>query len=378
VLEAKRIYDAFTARGVGFWTGVPDSLLKDFCAYITDHAEPARHVIAANEGAAVGMAAGYYLAAGEPAAVYLQNSGLGNAINPLTSLADPQVYGIPMLVLIGWRGEPGKPDEPQHVKMGSLTLPVLDTLGLRHAILPSDDAAAVKAVEHAVDTTMAQQAPFCLIVPQGTFARYTLQNVVEDTYSMSREQALRIVLDEFGSQAFVVSTTGKPSRELYELREQRGETHDSDFLVVGSMGHCSQIALGIAMRRPETEVLCIDGDGAVLMHMGGLAIVGSVAPRNFRHILLNNAAHDSVGGQPTVGYQVDFCQIARACGYRTVVRAEDEASLRAGLNEVRGADGPALMEIRVRKGSRKDLGRPAGAPVDNRCRFMEYVRNHGS
>jgi len=373
-LSCKRIYDALADNGVSFYAGVPDSLLEAFCAYVTDSTDPSRHIITANEGGAVALAAGYHLATGEMGLVYLQNSGLGNTVNPLTSLADSETYGFPVLLMIGWRGEPGKKDEPQHVKMGQATAPLLDALGVPQFILPEGEAEAVATIGRSLQYARSASAPFALIVRKGTFQPYELQGKRPDAYVMSREQAISSVLETLPASAAVVSTTGMPSRELFELREKREESHDSDFLTVGSMGHCSQIALGIALASPRRPVFCLDGDGAVLMHMGGLAIVGSLGAKNFKHVVFNNGAHDSVGGQPTVGCDIDLCAIARGCGYAAALRADGAADLAERLSELVSTDGPALLEVRIRRGARKDLGRPANTPARTKHQFMEFLR----
>lgn len=373
MINCQAFYEALLSRGVGFFAGVPDSLLQDICAYITDRTDAGRHIITANEGSAVALCAGHTLATGELGLVYLQNSGLGNAVNPLTSLADPDVYGIPMVLLVGWRGEPGaKPDEPQHVKMGKVTRALLEAIGVAHSVLPADIDDARRVLDDAVAQARARRAPYALVVRAGTFEAYKLPKAAP-SYPMTREQAIACFLEGLEPDALVVSTTGKPSRELYEQRELRGQPHDGDFLTVGSMGHASQIALGVALRAPHRPVYCLDGDGAVIMHMGGLCTLGTRAPRNFKHVVLNNAAHESVGGQPTVGFDVDFCAIARAAGYRAAARAEAEAALVEALGELRRAEGPALVEARVRVGSRADLGRPKMSPAQLKERFMRAL-----
>lgn len=374
MLDCQQFYEALKTRGVSFFAGVPDSLLKDICAYITDRSTPAEHVITANEGSAVGLATGHYLATGELPIVYMQNSGLGNAVNPLTSLADPAVYGIPMLLLIGWRGEPGaKADEPQHVKMGEVTLPVLGAIDVPYAILPDEEGAAQAALDTAVAEARRRMAPYALIVRTGTFGSYKLPKK-PPAYPMTREAAITRFLEFVQKDALIVSTTGKPSRELWEQRELRKEPHGADFLTVGSMGHSSQIALGVALRRPERQVYCLDGDGAVLMHLGGLCTIGTLAPGNYRHVVLNNGAHESVGAQPTVAFQVDLGGVARASGYKTVLRADDEAQLAECLAKLQTAEAPAFLEVRVSTGSRDDLARPKGSPRELRDAFMKAAR----
>ena len=363
-------FSSLKESGISFFAGVPDSLLKDICAYITDTLPPEQHIITANEGAAVGLAVGHYLATGNPAMVYMQNSGQGNVINPLLSLADPDVYSIPVLLMIGWRGEPGLKDEPQHVKQGKVTLGLLETCGIPYEVLPDEPEAARAAVAKAVKTMRETAAPYALVIRKKTFEPYSLQKTTVTNYPFNREEALKLVVDGLTMDDMVVSTTGKTSRELFEYREEKSQGHGNDFLTVGGMGHASQIALGMALSSPEKQVFCFDGDGAVLMHMGSMAINGALKPANYKHILFNNGAHDSVGGQPTVGFSVDFQSIARSCGYSTVLLAEDESGIRAGVAELKKTDGPALLEIRVNKGAREDLGRPTTTPVENKKSIM--------
>jgi len=373
VISSKDFFDALTRAGISFYAGVPDSLLKDFCAYVTDHAPRSRHIITANEGSAVGLAAGHHLATGGIGLVYMQNSGLGNAINPLTSLADPAVYGIPMLVVIGWRGEPGHKDEPQHVHMGSVTIAALEGVGVPHAVL-SDDPSAVQAqLAEAMQSVRARSAPYALVVRKGTFGKYALKSKEPDEFALTREQAIVRFVEALPPGALIVSTTGMPSRELFEVREARKEPHASDFLTVGCMGHASQIALGVALEQPGQQVYCLDGDGAVLMHMGGLATIGTLSPRNYKHVVLNNGAHDSVGGQPTVGFEVDLCAVARACRYESATSVSDDAELVQALADLASTKGPAMLEVRVRKGARDDLGRPTMKPADLKRAFMTHV-----
>lgn len=373
VLDCKTFYEGLKGAGLDFYAGVPDSLLKDFCAYVTDNTPPERNIITANEGSAVALAAGHYLATGKPGVVYLQNSGLGNTVNPLTSLADQACYGIPMLLVIGWRGEPGKKDEPQHVKMGSISREVLDAIGVEWAELPQEPAAAAEAIAHAKARLDARPAPFALLVRAGTFEKYKLQNKLAQPYAMSREESIAVLLDHLPADALIVATTGMPSRELYEHREQRKQGHERDFLTVGSMGHSSQIALGIALAHRDKKVYCIDGDGAVLMHMGGLASIGTSGCTKYKHICLNNGAHDSVGGQPTVAFQADLAGVARACGYRAVFVATSREELESTFAAFDAAEGPAFLEVRVKIGHRDDLGRPKMSPSELKVAYMKSI-----
>ncbi|MCP4447831.1 MAG: phosphonopyruvate decarboxylase [Myxococcales bacterium] len=373
MVGADVVFKAFQESGIEFFTGVPDSLLKSLCAYVTDNCDATSHVIAANEGSAVGMAAGHHLATGKLPLVYMQNSGLGNAVNPLVSLADPDVYGVPMLIVVGWRGEPGKKDEPQHRKMGSVTIPSLDALGVGHAVLPTEEASALACIRVAATTAMETNAPFAIVVPKGAFAPYALQSASADVYDSSREEAIASLLDTLPKDTAIVATTGMAARELFELRKKRGESNDSDFLTVGSMGHASQIALGLSLAQPERNVVCLDGDGAAIMHLGGLTTIGSLAPKNFTHVVLNNAAHDSVGGQSTVGFDVDLCGVAKSCGYAQAMSTFDLGQLPGVMKEMLATAGPRLVEIRVRKGARKDLGRPTRTPRETKHAVMSFL-----
>lgn len=330
------------AGGVDCFAGVPDSLLKNVCAYITDHFDAAHHVISANEGAAVGLAAGHYLATGRPACVYMQNSGEGNAINPLASLTDPEVYHIPVLLLIGWRGRPGVHDEPQHAKQGKVTTGLLDVMGIRYEVLAKEEAAAERQVARALEA-LGNGEVFALVVEKDTFGDYRLRNAEKDTFVMSREEAIRTVAAALDGKDCIVSTTGMISRELFEYRTAMGQGHERDFLTVGSMGHASQIALGMALAQPGRRVWCFDGDGATVMHMGSLAIVADKAPRNLIHVVFNNGAHDSVGGQPTVGLKIDLPAVAKAVGYRAAYSVEDKATLAVVLSDAKDLDRKSVV-----------------------------------
>ncbi len=373
MIRPEYFYNTLRGMGIDFYTGVPDSLLKDICAYITDHADRKNNIIAANEGGAVGLAAGYHLATGNIPVVYMQNSGLGNTVNPLMSLTDSDVYRIPVLLVIGWRGEPGVHDEPQHVKQGKTTLPLLDAMEIRHEIMSGDEAELEKQLAGGVRYMKETGRSFALVVKKGTFGKYKLQNGTHNPYTMEREEAIKAVAGAMDVKDIVVSTTGKISRELFEHRTATGEGHSRDFLTVGSMGHASQIALGIALNRPERNVYCFDGDGAAIMHMGGMGIVASMLPGNFYHIVFNNGAHDSVGGQPTIGFDIDLPKIAAGCGYKTVMSVATRSELDTILPTLTTLPAPLLLEIKVKKGSRDDLGRPTTTPVENKEALMSFL-----
>ena len=364
-------------NGIDCFAGVPDSLLKNICAYITDHCDAEHNIIAANEGAAVGLAAGHYLATAKPACVYMQNSGEGNIINPLASLTDPEVYNIPVLLLIGWRGRPGVHDEPQHVKQGKVTTGLLNTMGINFDVLSKEEDKAVKQIAKAIDA-LKKKDVYALVIEKDTFEDYKLQNVDKNDLTMSREEAIQIVAAALGEKDCIVSTTGMISRELFEYRAAMNQGHERDFLTVGSMGHASQIALGIAMAKPDRKVWCFDGDGAAIMHMGSMAIVANKAPKNYVHVVFNNGAHDSVGGQPTVGLKIDLPAVAKAVGYpRTYsVGTKDdlEKLLTSDILHQTSSEGPVLIEIKVKKGNRKDLGRPTTTPIQNKEALMDFLK----
>ena len=359
------------SRGISLFTGVPDSLLKNFCACVEDASAPGQHVIAANEGNAVAIALGHHLATGKRALVYMQNSGLGNSVNPLTSLAHAQVYRVPMLLVVGWRGEPGVPDEPQHVMQGRVTPSQLDLLEIPHWILEAGSDID-EVLDQAFSTMDASNAPVALLVRKDAFSEYKSLRKPDRKAHLGREQALRQLLALAGN-SLVVSTTGKTSREVFELRVEAGAAQ-RDFLTVGGMGHTSSIALGVALGNPERKVVCLDGDGSALMHLGAMAIIGDLKPRNLLHVLLNNAAHESVGGQPTVAGGMDFRAISLACGYAAYERAGDEAAIEAAWQRLASAPGPALLEIDISVGSRADLGRPTSSPEENKLAFMRFAR----
>ena len=359
-------------NGIDCFAGVPDSLLKNICAYITDHFDAAHNIIAANEGAAIGLAAGHYLATRQPACVYMQNSGEGNIINPLASLTDQEVYNIPVLLLIGWRGRPGVHDEPQHVKQGKVTTGLLNVMGINYEVLAKDEDKAEKQIVKAIKALQNKEV-FALVIEKDTFEEYKLKNVEVNDLTMSREEAIQTVAAALDEKDCIVSTTGMISRELFEYRTTMNQGHERDFLTVGSMGHASQIALGIALAQPERRVWCFDGDGAAIMHMGSMAIVANKAPKNYVHVVFNNGAHDSVGGQPTVGLKIDLPAVAKAVGYKATYTVDSKAALNVILSEAKNLEGPVLIEIKVKKGNRKDLGRPTTTPIQNKEVLMAFL-----
>ena len=370
-------YQKLASYGINFYTGVPDSLLKNLCAYVTDHAQ--NHIIAANEGGAMGIAAGHYLATAQIPVVYMQNSGEGNIINPLASLVDKEVYNIPVLLVIGWRGKPGVHDEPQHVKQGKVTTSLLEAMGISYTILSKEEDQAGIQIKNAVEFMQQTKECYALIIEKDTFDAYTLQSTMDSGLTLSREEAIQIVASAINGKDVIVSTTGMISRELFEYRTIKGQGHERDFLTVGSMGHASQIALGIALEKQDRHVWCFDGDGAAIMHMGSMAIVASKAPKNYIHVVFNNGAHDSVGGQPTVGLKIDLPAVAKAVGYKAAISVATKEELEKELSRLtphaplQTIGGPILLEIRVKKGNRKDLGRPTTTPIQNKEALMDFL-----
>jgi phosphonopyruvate decarboxylase len=375
MLDAQEFVECLRKTGVCFFTGVPDSLLAEFCACIAHTSQSSQHIIGANEGGCVALAIGYHLATGNIPLVYLQNSGLGNAINPLLSLADQDVYSVPLLMVVGWRGEPGVHDEPQHKKQGRVMLPMLDAMKIPYAVIGPECDRADTILKDTVMNARNTSGPVALIIKKGTFTSSVGPPVEQPAFALSREAAIQQVMDVVEEDDVLVSTTGMVSREVFECRTAKRSGHQRDFLTVGGMGHASQIALGIALHKHERRVFCLDGDGSLLMHMGALSINGCSKAANFAHIILNNGAHDSVGGQPTVGLDIDILGMARAAGYTNVFLAETRQELHSTLRDLKQAVGPCLLEIRVRRGARKDLGRPTTTPVQNKQAFMDFLRH---
>ena len=380
MIRPQFFYDTLAGYGIDFYAGVPDSLLKNLCAYITDHADTSHNIIAANEGGAMGLAAGHYLATGQIPVVYMQNSGEGNIINPLASLTDPDVYNIPVLLVIGWRGKPGVHDEPQHVKQGKVTTGLLNVMGIDYTVLSKEEDKAEAQIRKAVEYMQSTKNCYALVIEKDTFETYQLSTVnCQLELPLSREEAIQTVAAALGEKDVIVSTTGMISRELFEYRTAKNEGHERDFLTVGSMGHASQIALGIAIEKPDRRVWCFDGDGATIMHMGSMAIVASKQPSNYVHVVFNNGVHDSVGGQPTVGLNIDLPAIAKAVGYKHIVSEDNKEDLENQLSIINSKlsinEYPVFLEIRVKKGNRKDLGRPTTTPIQNKEALMAFLKD---
>ena len=377
MIKPKQFFDSLNENSVHFFSGIPDSLLKNICAYITDNTEKQNHIIAANEGNALSIGIGYHLATGKIPLIYMQNSGLGNIVNPLLSLADPDVYSIPMLLMIGWRGEPRVKDEPQHKKQGRVTIAMLDSMEVPYEIIsPDENIEEVESIlQKMLNQSKQEKRPCAILIKKGVFDTYKFKSETIYDRPLSREQTIKIIVDNLDKSDIVISTTGVASRELFEYRENTTTGHSRDFLTVGGMGHTSQIALGIALQKRNRKVYCLDGDGSLIMHMGTLAINASMNCSNFKHIVFNNSAHDSVGGQPTVGKHIDMQIIASAAGYKWSKTANTENEIISSIKELSKIEGPAFLEIQVKKGFRKDLGRPSISPLNNKETFMNFVAN---
>lgn len=357
----------------GFYTGVPDSQLRPLCdCLMNTYGIGRQHIIAANEGNAVALAAGYHLATGKTPVVYLQNSGIGNIINPVASLMNDRVYGIPCIFIVGWRGEPGMHDEPQHAYQGEVTIRLLEDLDIRTVILHKDTPdAEIRDCIEMFRPLLAAGKQVAFIVCKGAL-EYKNKVAYRNDNALLREEIIRQIVS-VSSEDIIVSTTGKTSRELFEIREGNRQSHQFDFLTVGSMGHSSSIALGIALRKPTKRVWCIDGDGAALMHMGAMAVIGANKPDNLIHVLINNGAHESVGGMPTVADKVDWQKIAKGCGYPRTFLAETEQEVSDMLHETIRSNELCFIEIRAAIGARTDLGRPTTTPEENRREFMKTL-----
>ncbi len=360
--------------GSDFFTGVPDSQLKALCNYLMDKygIDLKHHVIAANEGNCTALAAGYHLATGKPAVVYMQNSGEGNIINPVASLCNDKVYGIPVIFIVGWRGEPGVHDEPQHIYQGEVTCKLLENMDIAYMVLTKETTVSdVEKQMESFNELLAKGKQVAFVVKKDAI-KFDGKVKYENSNMMLREEIVRHIASITGDDP-VVSTTGKASRELFEIREANGQGHGTDFLTVGSMGHSSSIALGIASQKPDKKVWIIDGDGAVLMHMGSMALMGANAPKNVVHIVVNNGAHETVGGMPTVAEKINLVQIAKGCGYPNAVCVDSFEGLDKALKEAKGKNGLSFIEVKCAIGAREYLGRPTTTAKENKEAFMKHL-----
>ena len=360
--------------GADFYTGVPDSQLKALCNYLinTYGTDPKHHIIAANEGNCAALAAGYHLATGKVPVVYMQNSGEGNIINPVASLLNDKVYAIPVIFVIGWRGEPGVHDEPQHIYQGEVTVKLLEDMDIRPFVIGKDTTEdELRAAMEDFGTLLASGKDVAFVIRKGAL-EYSEKVEYKNSNAMLREEIIRHIVNASGEDP-IVSTTGKASRELFEIRVANGQEHKYDFLTVGSMGHSSSIALGVALNKPDRKIWCVDGDGAVLMHMGAMAVIGANKPENLIHVVINNGAHETVGGMPTVADKIDVVAIAEACGYPNAVSVDSFSALDAALEAAKNRRELSLIEVKCSIGARDDLGRPTTTAIENKENFMRWL-----
>ena len=378
MLKPEVLVDFLKDKNISFYSGVPDSLLKDFCAYIDDKFPSNNHIIAANEGAAIGLAIGHHLSSGKIPLVYLQNSGLGNTVNPLLSLASEEVYSIPILLLIGWRGEPGVKDEPQHIHQGRVTPDLLKTMGIPYKIIDSkmSQDQLMNSILDQIEICDNYKKPVCILVRKGTFQSYNKKTIESphNDFKLEREEAVELATNECENNAVIVCTTGMLSRELFEYRENNNLGHGRDFLCVGGMGHASQIATGIAIDQIDRPVYCFDGDGSSLMHMGSMAITGTKKLPNLIHIVFNNGCHESVGGQPTVAQKISLSKVASSLGYQFAQTVKDKKDLIFAINKAKEFQSTSFIEVLVRPGHRSDIGRPTTTPNQNKNDLMRTLK----
>jgi len=373
MISCEELFEAFKKNDLTFFTGVPDSTFKDFMSFLLEeHENNLTNIIASNECEAIAIAAGYHLATKKIGVVYMQNSGEGKTVNPLTSLCDKEVYSIPLVMIIGWRGEPGKHDEPQHKKMGRITLSLLDTLEIPYQIISDDPKEAAMMISNAKNQAQQISSPVALIIKSDILEKYTPKRRLELKYEMSREDAIKEILDNLDGNEIIISTTGKTSRELFEERTRRQEK-TRDFYTVGSMGCSASIALGIALQKPQKKVFVFDGDGAVIMQMGALATIGHYKPKNLRHIIFDNESHESTGAQPTVSSSLDFVQTALSCGYGSAQIIKTRSELKDFILNLEKQKSPSMTIIKANATSRKELGRPTSTPLENKQSFMQFL-----
>ena len=361
--------------GSDFYTGVPDSQLKALCNYLmnTYGIDPKHHVIAANEGNCTALAAGYHLATSKVPVVYMQNSGEGNIINPVASLLNDKVYAIPVVFIVGWRGEPGIHDEPQHIYQGEVTVKLLEDMDIKPFVIGKETTdEEVEAAMADFRNVLAEGKDVAFVIRKGALS-YDEKVVYKNDNTMVREDIIKHIVAVTGEDP-IVSTTGKASRELFETRVANGQSHKYDFLTVGSMGHSSSIALGVAINKPDQKIWCVDGDGAVLMHMGSMALLGANKPANMVHVVINNGAHETVGGMPTVAGSIDLVGIAKACGYPYAVKVDTFEDLDKELKDAKERGELSFIEVSCSIGARDDLGRPTTTALENKENFMEYLK----
>lgn len=372
MVDQKQLFDSLQEMGVDFFTGVPDSLLNNFCLYLTQNIPDGQHVMAANEGNAVAIAAGHYMATGNIPLVYMQNSGIGNATNPLLSLTHDCVYGIPMILVIGWRGDPSISDHVQHRKQGELTPVLMKDMDIPYDILDSDDT-VIDKFAWAVSKAREISSPVALIAQKAILTEKVKKQEYPSSKLMNREDAVSAVVDVLGSDAIYLGTTGRATREVHEQLKEHGVGEGHEFQNVGSMGHVSSVGLGLALAKPGKRIVVFDGDAAVVMHMGALATNCRYKAGNMIHIVLNNGVNESVGGQPSAGYVVNLTEIAAACGYRTPGHAvETKDELQTIIRDFEQGGMPLFIDVHVRQGIRSDMPK---LNIDHKAQKEALMKN---
>ena len=373
MIDTLKFFNSLKKNKIDFFTGVPDSLLKEFCFCVTENTNKSEHIINANEGSSIGLSVGYNLATNKIPLVYFQNSGLGNIINPFTSIVHESVFKIPILLFIGWRGEPGKKDEPQHIFQGKITEKILEALEIEYEILNTNTSESITQVERIIKKIEINQKPIAILVKKNSFSKYSFKSK-ESKNNLKREKCIQVILDKLKDEDVLVSTTGKTSRELYELSE-RNKLKNPRFLSIGGMGHVSQISLGIS-NNSSKRVFCLDGDGSIIMHMGSMGIIGDNAGSNYFHILFNNGTHESVGGQPTIGGEINFELLSLSLGYESYFKITyEEQLLDFFKNTLNSVKGPVFIEILIDSSSRQNLGRPKDTPLQQKEKFTKLFKN---
>ena len=381
MLEAKEFIEHISKCGINSFYGVPDSLLKPFCNEVLNLSN-SNHQITTNEGMAIALAIGNHLASKKISCVYMQNSGLGNAINPILSLASSEVYSIPMLLLIGWRGELVSTDqqikdEPQHKHQGKITCKQLELLDIPYKVISNKTQNWKELTDQLINISFSKNKPVAIVFKKNTFTIKDDKNTInfENELILTREDVVKLILNSKMDCIPIFSTTGMVSRELYENRIAAGDK-PIDFYTVGGMGCASSIALGfLRASKHLKQVICIDGDGSVLMHMGSL--FKSSQQKGFIHIVINNDAHDSVGGQPTNAFDIDFEKLGYSIGYNKCYSTKEqndfENMFKTALNDYNSSH---FIEVKVKKGNRSNLGRPKEKPIENKKYFIERWSNN--
>ncbi|HEC93740.1 MAG TPA: phosphonopyruvate decarboxylase [Candidatus Atribacteria bacterium] len=378
MISCTDLFRIFQKNGLTFFTGIPDSTFKGWMSFLErENGRILTQITVANECEAVAIAMGYYLSTKKVAVVYMQNSGLGKTVNPITSLCDPEVYSIPMILMIGWRGEPGKKDEPQHKKMGRIMINLLETMEIPYELLPESSKEGEKVITTMKNIAIKQNTPVALIIRRGVIEENSGEEKshTDREFEMTREEAIKIIVDSLDETEVVVSTTGKTSRELFEYRIERNEI-PHDFYTVGGMGCAASIALSIAIQKPEKKIFVFDGDGAIIMQMGSLATIGHYRPSNFYHILFDNQVHDSTGGQKTLSETINFEKVALACGYNNAITVRTKTDLKRAIRSMKKLRGPQMLIVKIKRGSRKNLGRPTTTPIENKKKFMKTLERN--